>query len=186
MIGSGGLRLALAAAAGFVVAPAVFAQDAPFGNPEDTDYASELWSVMEELGLAGVESANAVRGFPYEGIEPHGFVLDTLYTDAEVNGHTGALVVKRNYGPEGVSVPEVQADAAGHLDAITVMFKREEGYDEENNDWFWAKYLPDGSLDQNEAGMELAGRVAKGMDAGCIACHTAAGDNMLFTTDHIQ
>ena len=61
------------------------------------------------------------------------------------------------------------------------MFKREAGYDEENRDWFWAKYLPDGALDRNPAGIELAGRVAKGMDAGCIACHTALGGEDLET-----
>ena len=46
------------------------------------------------------------------------------------------------------------------------------------NDAFAA--LPDGTLDQNPAGMQLAGRVAKGADAGCIACHSGS-DNYLFT-----
>jgi hypothetical protein len=33
-------------------------------------------------------------------------------------------------------------------------------------------------------GMQLAGRVAKGADEGCIACHTgAAGDDYVFTFD---
>ncbi|NHX27496.1 cytochrome P460 family protein, partial [Escherichia coli] len=39
-------------------------------------------------------------------------------------------------------------------------------------------------LDQNPAGMALAGLVGKNADAGCIACHQAAGgDDYLFTTD---
>jgi hypothetical protein len=172
----------------FALAGAASGQSGPpFGQAEDTDYAAKLWSVMEDKGLAGVSGENVVRGFPYEGAEPHGFVLDTLYSTATIDGHSGALVVKRNYGPEGVSVEEVQADAAGHLAAITVMFKREDGYDAENANWFWAKYLSDGSLDKNPAGIELAGRVVKGnAEAGCIACHTGAGDDLLFTTDHIQ
>ena len=63
------------------------------------------------------------------------------------------------------------------------MLKRP-GYDPDNKDWFWAKYLPDGSLDKNPAGMQLAGMVAKGKPAGCIACHTAApGGDMVFTSD---
>ncbi|QMU59924.1 MAG: hypothetical protein GKR98_01105 [Boseongicola sp.] len=127
-----------------------------------------------------------IQSFPYEGLEPHGFVLETFYTTATVNGHTGDLVIKNNYGPEGVEFEEVQADRNGHLGAVTIMFRREAGYDDDNANWFWAKYLPDGSLDKNPKGMELAGRVAKGADAGCIACHTAAdGDDYIFTTNHI-
>jgi len=183
---SNGTKLALAAIGAFAIVPAVFGQSAPFGNQEDLDFAEQLWGVMEEQGLAGVEADNAIRGFPYEGSEPHGLVLDTLYSNAELEGRSGALIVKRNYGPEGVSVDDVQANAAEHLNSITVMFKREEGYDSENANWFWAKYLTDGTLDKNPAGVQLAGRVAKGMDAGCIACHNGAGEDMVFTSDHIQ
>ncbi len=61
----------------------------------------------------------------------------------------------------------------GQVGAVTVMFKREAGYDPENKDWFWVKYKPDGTLHINPKGMALAGRVAKGMDQGCIACHKA-------------
>lgn len=166
--------------------PAAFGQMAPFGNDEDIAFADKVWSIMQQRGVAGVDDENTIRGFPYEGTEPHGFVLDTLYLKANIDGRTGDLVVKRNYGPEGVTVEEVQADAAGHLAAITIAFKREAGYDEEDANWFWAKYLADGTLDKNASGLALAGRVAKGMDAGCIACHTAAGEDMLFTTDHIK
>ncbi|MFK8033377.1 MAG: hypothetical protein AB8B94_04455 [Hyphomicrobiales bacterium] len=42
------------------------------------------------------------------------------------------------------------------------MFKREDGYDAENKNWFWVKYFPDASLDKNPKEMELAGRIAKG------------------------
>ena len=58
------------------------------------------------------------------------------------------------------------------------------GYDTANKNWFWAKYLPDGSLDKNPKDMELAGRVAKGAEMGCIACHSAApGDDYLYVSD---
>lgn len=61
------------------------------------------------------------------------------------------------------------------------MAKREAGYDSDNNDWFWAKYKPNGKLHANPKGMLLAGRVAKGMKAGCIACHkSASGSDMVF------
>jgi hypothetical protein len=36
-------------------------------------------------------------------------------------------------------------------------------------------------LDKNPKGMALAGKIAKGSDAGCIACHVGAdGDDYLF------
>ena len=45
-------------------------------------------------------------------------------------------------------------------------------------------HLPEGSLDQNPKGIPLAGRVAKGMDQGCIACHKAApGGDYVFNHD---
>ena len=62
------------------------------------------------------------------------------------------------------------------------MFQREDGYDSDNQNWFWAKFTPDGGLDKNPKGMMLAGRVAKGKPKGCIACHTAApGGDYIFT-----
>jgi hypothetical protein len=168
-LAAAGLALFIGTAAG---------QMAPFGNDEDKDYASVLWKVLETDRLIGNDAINTV---PYEGIEPHGFVLETLISKATVNGHTGDVVVKRNYGPEGVEVDAVKADRTKHLKAITVMFRREAGFDSDNQDWFWVKYLPDGTLDKNPKGMALAGKIAKGSDAGCIACHVGAdGDDYLF------
>ncbi|MDR9482958.1 MAG: cytochrome P460 family protein [Salibaculum sp.] len=164
-----------------LIASTATAQDAPFGTEVDTDYAAELWSVMEEIDMVGDDM---VQSYPYSGVAPHGMMLETFYTEATVEGHTGALIVKRNYGPEGVSEGEVLSDPETHLGSVTVMFRREEGYDADNQDWFWVKYLPDGSLDKNPKGMELAGRVAKGADQGCIACHSGS-DNYLFTNASI-
>ena len=161
------------------VALSAAAQDMAFGTEDDAAYAQLLWDVMEAERLVG---DNAIMSFPYEGIEPHGMLLETFYTTATVDGHEGTLVVKRNYGPEGVSVDEVLGNPAGHLGAVTVMFQREAGYDDETNNWFWVKYLPDGSLDKNPKGMALAGLVGKNADAGCIACHQN-DDDYVFTTD---
>ncbi|SHG30589.1 hypothetical protein [Cognatishimia maritima] len=175
MIATAALTLSLGAAA--------FAMDdAPFGTDADAAYAADLWGIMEDMNLVG---ADMVHSFPYEGVEPHGMMLETFYTTATVNGHTGDLIVKRNYGPEGVEVNQVLSDPGTHLGAHTVMFRREAGYDSDNKDWFWVKYLPDGSLDKNPAGVGLAGRVAKGADQGCIACHSAE-DDYVFTSDHLN
>ncbi len=160
------------------------AQEPPFGTEADAAYAAEVWAAMVDLNLAG---DNQILSFPYEGIDPHGAMLETFYTTATIGDVTGDLIVKRNYGPEGVSIDEVLSNPEGHLGAFTVMFRREAGYDADNADWFWVKYLPDGTLDKNPAGRELAGRVAKGADVGCIACHVLApGDDYIFTSDAIS
>lgn len=169
---------AIALAVGLVSLPAA-AQNMPFGNPEDTDYAALLWNVMVESRLAG---DNAVLSTPYDGSPPHGKMLETFYTTATIGDYTGRLVIKRNYGPEGVEADQILAEPGKHLGSITVMFQREAGYDADNANWFWVKYLPDGTLDKNPKGMALAGRVAKGASKGCIACHSLAGD-YLYTTD---
>ncbi|WP_299844172.1 cytochrome P460 family protein [uncultured Roseovarius sp.] len=162
-------------------ATSALAQDAPFGTDADADYAAKIWSAMEAANLAG---DGMLRSFPYEGVAPHGMMLETFYSSATIDGHTGDLIVKRNYGPEGIGTDEVLADPGKHLGAVTVMFRREKGFDADNQDWFWVKFLPDGSLDKNPKGMRLAGKVAKGADKGCIACHSGAED-YLFTTDHV-
>ena len=156
-------------------------EDMPFGGDDSTAYADDLWG---QLGSAKLVGVSMMVSKPYQGQHPHGAVLDTIEGTLKVQGHTGMVIVKRNYGGEGVSIENVANDPGAYLKAITVMFKREAGYDPENNDWFWAEYKTDGSLDQNEAGMSLAGRVAKGKPKGCIACHSnAPGGDMVFNND---
>lgn len=152
----------------------------PFGGSEDVDYAKNLWSVLQEEELVG---ENRTMSAPYEGTDPHGTILDTIDREITVDGTKGPVIIKNNYVGENLSREDVWNNPEKHLGAITVMFQRE-GYDPENNNWFWAKYLPDGSLDTNPKGMELAGKVAKGMDQGCIACHSGApGDDLVFSFD---
>lgn len=169
---------------GLLAATGAVAQEPPFGTEADAAYAKQIWAAMVDMKLAG---EGMIRAKPYEGTDPHGMMLETFYTTATIDGHEGDLVVKRNFGPEGVSEDAVLAEPDKHLGAITVMFRREAGYDPDNQDWFWVKFLPDGSLDKNPKGMMLAGRVAKGADVGCIACHSGAGgDDYIFTTDAIH
>jgi len=157
------------------------AQMAPFGSDDDLAYAKLIWEAMQAQNLVG---DHAIKSFPYEGTAPHGAMLETFYSSATIGDHTGALIVKRNYGPAEVEADQIIADPGKHLGAITVMYKREDGFDADNQNWFWAKFLPDGSLDKNPKGMSLAGKVAKGMDKGCIACHSGAdGGDYIFTTN---
>ena len=146
----------------------------PFGGADDVVYAKALWEAMELGGF------NSLRAPLQPGKSPHGAVIEIL--EGTINDKL--VVVKRNYGGEGVSVEAVEMDRAKFLAAITVMAKRDEGYDVENSDWFWAKYLPSGEIDSNPMGVALAGRVAKGMDSGCISCHQAAiATDLIFAHD---
>ena len=143
----------------------------PFGNAEDIDYSRQLWAKMKAKGL------NSTPANLYVGGPPHGPVREVL--EAIIDGKR--IIVKRNFGGEGVSVESVSQNRAAFLKAITVMAKREDGYDPENGDWFWVKYKPDGNLHTNAKGMKLAGKVAKGMDKGCIFCHqSASGNDLVF------
>ena len=80
---------------------------APFGGDEDTGYAGKLWAAMVEAGLVG---EGAIMSTPYTGVHPHGAILDTLDTHAMVDGERNILIIKRNYGGEGVDKQRVAND----------------------------------------------------------------------------
>ena len=179
MLLAGGL--ALLAAGCELMGSSEPADEMPFAGPSSVSYADTLWDAMLSAELVG---SNAVNGTPYKGQPPHGAILDTVDTTLTVNGHTGALIVKRNFGGPDVSKAAVANNPGKYLKAVTVMYKRESGYDSADKNWFWAKYKPDGSLHANDKGMKLAGRVAKGKPAGCIACHQGApGGDFVFNHD---
>jgi hypothetical protein len=99
----------------------------------------------------------------YPGTSPHGAFLklylnEVAYEAAKGNNPmpAGAILVKENYGED-----------KGKLMAVTPMYKVE-GYNPDGGDWFWAKYGPDGAV-------EDAGKVE-----GCIQCHRTQED-WLFT-----
>jgi hypothetical protein len=173
----------MTAAFGLILTSGAALAEAPFGGEEDVGYSEKLWSAMTEADLVG---ENRTMSAPYTGQHPHGAILDAIDREVTVGGETGTVIIKRNYGGEGVSKSAVWNDPDQFLNAVTVMYQRE-GYDPDNNDWFWVKYKPDGSLLTNPKGMALAGKIAKGMDKGCIACHSAApGGDMVFGNDRFK
>jgi len=184
VLGAGGGAVWLGAAP----LPAHAAEEVFFGGDEDVAFAERLW---RELAAARLVGAGAVTSRPYEGAEPHGAILVTLQGDLAIDEdtgdkHTGAVIVKNNYMGESVSVSSVSDNPDLNLAAVTVMFRRAEGYDSENLDWFWAKYSPDGSLQTNPAGVRLAGRIGKNPQDACIACHKfAPGDDYVFLNDQL-
>jgi hypothetical protein len=107
------------------------------------------------------------KGELYAGTSPHGAILTTYVSDSAysaIENKKGvmpyeSIIVKENYDPDR------------QLVAISVLYKVED-YDPEHNDWFWAKYSADGSID------------AEGKVAGCIGCHGSRVDNdYIFTGD---
>ena len=153
----------------------------PFGSDEDVAFANKVWKAMDGY------MAWPMRSGVYEGTSPHGAFLRMYYNLVNVDGDAYHVIVKDNYGGEGATQAKVESDPGAWLAAVTIMVQREDGYDPDNDNWFWVKYKPDGTIEANAEGMAMAGRVAKGADKGCIACHAkAGGGDYLFSNDHSE
>lgn len=164
--------------------PAPSADGPPFSTAADVAYAAVIWDAMHNDYFVG---RDAIVTHPYAGSMPHGELLEIVSSYARIDGHEGMLIIKKNYIGNSITAEDVATNPDAYLDAVTIMFQREPGYDSDNLDWFWAKYAPDGTVMTDPAsGMSLAGRVAKGMDSGCIACHVAApGGDYVFSHDRL-
>ncbi len=142
-------------------------------TPEE--FRRSLWTFL----------ANPQTGYrrwaPWPGTEqgkpsqaPHGaFVRIFANAAALANQKSpphGSVIVKENY-----------AEDRQTLAAVTVMY-RSQGFDPQNGDWYWIKYLPDGSvdaMDTPQGRMAVAGRVSM-----CVQCHSGAQDkDFLFAND---
>lgn len=151
-----------------------------FGTADDIAFARDLWFALEGDGLVG---PNALPLEPFfGGAQPHGQFLEITNRTLTVRGRAGDLVVKRNYDGAGISAAAVNADRDRYLSSIDVMFRREAGYDEDNQNWFWAKYQPGGGMVETQIdgrSVALAGRIEKASPSTesrrCIFCHRSAG-----------
>ncbi len=146
----------------------------PFGTPKEVSRAEALWKEMR--GYQSWSPYPGLAGFQ-DGKSPHGRYLKYYVNGIAIknpsNPGDGAILVKENF----------MAQNNEALAAVTVM-KKIRGYDPDNGDWFWVKFDPQGNVMKNPMGMSLAGRVMKGSDKGCIACHAnAGGGDFLFVND---
>ncbi len=149
-----------------------------FGGGTDVAFAGKVWRAMD--GYTDWKLSTEI----YKGGSPHGKYVQLFSTWVTVDGRAYPIIIKDNYGGRGVTPDRAREDRSAWLKAVTIMLQREEGYDADNDNWFWVKYKPDGSIDKNEMGMKLAGRIAKGMPKGCISCHLqAGGGDYLFSND---
>ena len=151
---------------------------APFGGGKDLGFAVAMWQAM-----SGYQDW-LMTSDAYPSAAPHGMFVKLYSSVVDVDGTPYHVIVKDNFGGEGATLETVAEKPGDYLMAVTVMVQREAGYDPDNNDWFWVKYSPDGTVDKNPQGMALAGRVAKGMNMGCIACHAnATNGDYIFAND---
>lgn len=176
-------------AGAFVVAAAAGAtaqSKPPFGGADDAAFAEQLWAAMAEARLVG---PNALKTTTYQGgTGLHATTLTLLQGMVSVGDNTGLAIVKNNFrGAEGKDVTDADIierpqDFGG---PTTVMYQRK-GYDPDNQNWFWAVYMPTGKIVVNPKGMTMAGRIVGGgamADApfNCVACHQGApGNDMVF------
>ena len=132
---------------------------------------------MTKASLVG---EHAFVSQPHKGFPPHGIVLDTIEGEFSVGTRKDILIIKRNYGGEQ-EPKQVMENPAKYLKTVTIMFKRESGYDPKNGDWFYVKYNPQGKVLSNPKGVALAGRVGAPGVGGCIGCHIGApGKDFVF------
>lgn len=135
------------------------------GSPPDTT-AAAVWAHLQGVDYRSWDLWPG-KAELYVGQEPHGMLL-TTYTNAIAaralaegnlaNMPSGAILVKENW----------MADST--FAAATVMMKVP-GYNPDHQDWLFAKYQPDGTVD------------AFGRAAGCQACHQQAdGSDYIYTT----
>ena len=149
-----------------------------FGGPKDVAFAKAVWKAAK-----GYESWK-LNSKIFKGMSPHGKQFRLFSTFVTVGGKDYPVILKDNYGGRGVTPERVTKDPKAWLKAVTIMLKREAGYDKENKDWFYAKYSKDGVIAKNSKGVSLVGRVGKGMNRGCISCHAqAGGGDFLFSND---
>lgn len=169
----------------FLIPAGAIQAEPPFSGPEDVAFAGALWKAMEQSQLVGPDR---FQSMPYQTPPPHGHMVEVLEGDISVDGRKDLVIVKKNFGKtKNETRQEIADNPDAFMTSITVMFRREAGYDEDNKNWFWAKYMPDGELMKNPKGMALAGRVAKGAKVACIACHSAApGGDYVFIHDRYK
>ncbi len=119
-------------------------------------------SVIAYLNKSGYQSWPLWPGKPkfYPGRFPHGALLTTYVS----KGTYQAVMGKAGSIPSGEFIVKENYTTEKQLIAISVMYKQA-GYNTEGGDWFWLKYLPDGTIQ------------AEGKVGGCIGCHAAVQSN---------
>lgn len=113
-----------------------------------------VWDFLQESDYRQNWELWPGKGELYQGGEPHGALFTTYLNPIALDAledlagsiPNGGIIIKENYTPDAV------------FDLVTLMYKVD-GFDDEYNDWFWAKIGAAGDVQ------------AEGKLAGCQACH---------------
>ncbi len=97
---------------------------------------------------------------PVDGSSPHG--LAQIWYSTSVEEFVGQSGFTAPVGT--VAIKEADTDKDGTVDMLTVMVKKEEGFDSKNSNWSYEMRSTDGEL------MEPS---SVGANPMCIGCHTA-------------
>ncbi len=137
-------------------------------------HETRLWNWLQGVKYHNWAPGPGQNGDFYPGESPHGAFLK-MYVNRTAacdpaNMPFGSIIVKENYGEDEET-----------LMAITVM-QRSEGYDAEHMDWYYVKYMPDGTV--AETPPEMGSMPVAGRFPMCLECHSgAAGEDYVFAND---
>ena len=155
----------LIAAIIFLASCATAGSDDPNATPVGAYSEYGSWSKVNAVTVTGDETG--VLGSAHEGSAGFREVYVNGTGGAVSSGSAalpypaGAIIVKESYKNSGGS--------KGDLTSITIMVKRESGYDAENGNWEYIMLTPK---------MKVQGQ---GRLSGCISCHLAADNDFVFT-----
>jgi len=138
------------------------------------EFAATLWGYINREKAPYRQWVVMETPAPDTVTDPHGaggrtFLNDVADKDHQKLGY-GAILVREEFG----------ADAEKPI-AVSVMY-RAKGTDPKNNDWYWLKFLPDGSVAKSAP--EAGGRLILGRVNSCIECHQKSeGTDLVFLND---
>jgi len=145
-------------------------ESAEAGDP--AEFAKNFWSYLHRAQYRNWAPAPGVTADYKPGLSPHGkytklYANRVAYADMQNLPYFSILLVE-NY------------DSTKKLQDITVLY-RSRGTAPDDRDWFWIKYLSDGTVATSDDAQQspLSGRVQS-----CIDCHRKAkGDDFVFAND---
>ena len=145
-------------------------QNAPVQQP----FEVKFWNYLKSAQYKNWAPSPGTDGTASDGESPHGAKLKMYLNRVAVSNPKelphGSIIVKENYGPD-----------AKTLMAITAMY-RSKGFDQKNYDWYWVKFMPDGTVARTPTNM--GSMPIKGKFKSCIECHGGAdGGDFSFLND---
>lgn len=122
------------------------------------DAAYNTWNVIKlETSAEGVENPHSTTSQTY---------ANKVAADDSKELPMGSILIREDY------------DANRKRQSISVMYRIKD-YDKDHGNWYWIKYLENGTVARGSDNKPIAGKVAS-----CIECHgKASGKDFVFSND---